>query len=87
MKCFQIILERLDKMNFLYFVSYIFKGYEQLGETFGSGNKTVVLQDKITTVEQLEKIQKEIKKERGASGIVIMFFTLLDVINDEKIHT
>ncbi len=54
------------------------------GRIYGSGNKTMLLDRKITTIEQLEKIQENIKKENGFSNVVIISFDFLKIVADRE---
>lgn len=71
-------------MKHLYFISYNFDGSDMAGRIYGSGNKTMLLDRKITTIEQLEKIQENIKKENGFSNVVIISFDFLKIVADRE---
>lgn len=69
-------------MKILYFISYNFDGSDMVGRIYGSGNSTILLDEKINTAEQLEEIQEKIKKENSFSNVVIISFNILKTVTD-----
>lgn len=62
-------------MEYIYFISYTAQ-YQDNGPIF-NGNVDVTISDPITSMEDIQKIEKELGKKSGDVGIVINNWKLL----------
>lgn len=64
-----------DDMKYLYFISY--------SHSSGFGNCTFAMDKEIKTYDDIKSVQAKINESNGVSGIVVLHFVLLGMVEDE----